>query len=261
MIVRPRFGVSTVEAYGWYDNEPRRAAAVECRRAAAACPRAGRSGPAACGTTSRPPVAAPPPDDRPDPAGAARRRRRLRGHVGVGIGGFRPVRAARRRAADGTRPGAPGLAVVATRTLTRPEYGRRLRPVLATRAVSEAGCHQAAGNPRHDDNEFAPRCVGAWPSGKARVFGSRIRRFESFRPNQILQSGYATDRLRRPEGVFGQRSPAARAARSASSWACRWGRPGCAAFRTRRSRSRSTRTSAAPMSSSSSRRARRSMST
>jgi hypothetical protein len=29
---------------------------------------------------------------------------------------------------------------------------------------------------------------GAWPSGKARVFGSRIRRFESFRPNH-LRSG------------------------------------------------------------------------
>ena len=27
---------------------------------------------------------------------------------------------------------------------------------------------------------------GAWPSGKARDFGSRIRRFESFRPNQPL---------------------------------------------------------------------------
>ena len=28
-------------------------------------------------------------------------------------------------------------------------------------------------------------CGGAWPSGKARDFGSRIRRFESFRPNQF----------------------------------------------------------------------------
>src|SRR4029077_12919006 len=27
--------------------------------------------------------------------------------------------------------------------------------------------------------------IGAWPSGKARDFGSRIRRFESFRPSQI----------------------------------------------------------------------------
>ena len=26
---------------------------------------------------------------------------------------------------------------------------------------------------------------GAWPSGKARDFGSRIRRFESSRPNQL----------------------------------------------------------------------------
>ena len=29
------------------------------------------------------------------------------------------------------------------------------------------------------------RFNGAWPSGKARDFGSRIRRFESFRPNQL----------------------------------------------------------------------------
>src|SRR6185503_2817399 len=28
-------------------------------------------------------------------------------------------------------------------------------------------------------------CFGAWPSGKARDFGSRIRRFESSRPSQI----------------------------------------------------------------------------
>ena len=32
-------------------------------------------------------------------------------------------------------------------------------------------------------------CGGAWPSGKARDFGSRIRRFESFRPNQPLTVG------------------------------------------------------------------------
>src|SRR6476646_7465046 len=28
-------------------------------------------------------------------------------------------------------------------------------------------------------------CDGAWPSGKARDFGSRIRRFESFRPSHL----------------------------------------------------------------------------
>ena len=28
--------------------------------------------------------------------------------------------------------------------------------------------------------------IGAWPSGKARDFGSRIRRFESFRPSQLV---------------------------------------------------------------------------
>src|SRR4029079_5233749 len=30
--------------------------------------------------------------------------------------------------------------------------------------------------------------VGAWPSGKARDFGSRIRRFESFRPSQLARA-------------------------------------------------------------------------
>src|SRR5262245_61287232 len=29
---------------------------------------------------------------------------------------------------------------------------------------------------------------GAWPSGKARAFGARIRRFESFRPNQTTSA-------------------------------------------------------------------------
>src|SRR3954469_23605449 len=31
-------------------------------------------------------------------------------------------------------------------------------------------------------------CDGAWPSGKARDFGSRIRRFESFRPSQLARA-------------------------------------------------------------------------
>src|SRR5262245_2166071 len=39
-------------------------------------------------------------------------------------------------------------------------------------------------------------CGGAWPSGKARDFGSRIRRFESFRPNQAC-AGARAKRVRR----------------------------------------------------------------
>src|SRR5690606_34270652 len=35
--------------------------------------------------------------------------------------------------------------------------------------------------------------AGAWPSGKARDFESRIRRFESFRPNHSRRSRDATD--------------------------------------------------------------------
>ena len=46
---------------------------------------------------------------------------------------------------------------------------------------------------------------GAWPSGKARDFGSRIRRFESFRPNQSVGARRAYE-SRAAEAVFGQRA-------------------------------------------------------
>ena len=65
---------------------------------------------------------------------------------------------------------------------TRLRYGRRAadrapgacnaRPLRSLR-----GARAKAGAPGEDD--------GAWPSGKARDFGSRIRRFESFRPSQF----------------------------------------------------------------------------
>ena len=42
VIVRPRFGVSTVEAYGWYDTEPRRPVREPLR--SGRCRRAGRIG-------------------------------------------------------------------------------------------------------------------------------------------------------------------------------------------------------------------------
>ena len=45
-----------------------------------------------------------------------------------------------------------------------------------------------AGRPpqARDREGRRPSRAGAWPSGKARDFGSRIRRFESSRPNHIV---------------------------------------------------------------------------
>jgi 4-diphosphocytidyl-2C-methyl-D-erythritol kinase len=128
VIVRPQFGVSTVEAYGWYDTEPRRSTRVANRR----------------------------PLHERWPEWAANLRNDLepavtRHHPTIGrikqalldagatfaamsgsgsavFGLFERVDAARRTAADLARP---GWSVVATRTLTRREYAARLRPVLA----------------------------------------------------------------------------------------------------------------------------------
>ena len=48
---------------------------------------------------------------------------------------------------------------------------------------------------RCDAQSMYDRCEydGAWPSGKARDFGSRIRRFESFRPSQLEGCGQRRD--------------------------------------------------------------------
>ena len=43
-------------------------------------------------------------------------------------------------------------------------------------------CGVRTGAPGIDD--------GAWPSGKARDFGPRIRRFESFRPSHFLEASW-----------------------------------------------------------------------
>jgi 4-diphosphocytidyl-2-C-methyl-D-erythritol kinase len=128
VVVRPHFGVSTVEAYGWYDFEPRRAV--------------------------REPVRKPPPARWPEWAVNLRNDLEpavVRHHPTIGrikqalvdagavyaamsgsgsavFGLFERMDAARRTAADLARP---GWTVVSTRTLTRTEYGARLRPVLA----------------------------------------------------------------------------------------------------------------------------------
>lgn len=128
VVVRPKFGVSTVEAYGWYDDEPKR--------------------------TTREPARRPLPDRWPEwslslrndlepavirhhptiarikhalvDAGAVVAAMSGSGSAVFGL--FERLDAARRTAADLSRP---GWQVVCARTLSRSEYGRRLRPLLA----------------------------------------------------------------------------------------------------------------------------------
>lgn len=128
VIVRPQFGVSTIEAYGWYDSEPRRPV--------------------------REPVRKPLPDRWPEWAGSLRNDLEpavtrhhptiarikhalvdagaavaaMSGSGSAVFGLFDRLDAARRTAADLSRP---GWQVVCTRTLSRAEYALRLRPALA----------------------------------------------------------------------------------------------------------------------------------
>jgi 4-diphosphocytidyl-2-C-methyl-D-erythritol kinase len=130
VILRPGFGVSTIEAYDWYDQQPRR-------------------------TRRAPPTRPMPPDW---PAWAAALSNELeapvtRHHPTIGrikqsllsagavvaamsgsgsavFGLFEQADAARRTAADLARP---GWTTVATRTLNRREYSRRLAPALGSR--------------------------------------------------------------------------------------------------------------------------------
>jgi 4-diphosphocytidyl-2-C-methyl-D-erythritol kinase len=128
VVVRPQFGVSTVEAYEWYDNEPRRIA--------------------------REPVRKPLPDRWPEWASGLRNDLEpavtrhhptiarikhalvdagavvsaMSGSGSAVFGLFDRLDAARRTSADLARP---GWEVTYTRTVSRAEYARRLRPVLA----------------------------------------------------------------------------------------------------------------------------------
>jgi 4-diphosphocytidyl-2-C-methyl-D-erythritol kinase len=128
VVVRPAFGVSTAEAYGWYDSEPRRA--------------------------SREPARRPLPERWPEWASSLRNdlesavtahhptigrikhalldagavTAAMSGSGSAVFGLFDRLEAARRTAADLARP---GWQVVYTRTLSRAEYARKLRPALA----------------------------------------------------------------------------------------------------------------------------------
>ena len=128
VIVRPQFGVSTVEAYGWYDAEPRRPARAPARRG---LPLHWPEWAVTLRNDLEPPVI------RHHPtiarikqalldAGAAVAAMSGSGSAVFGL--FERLDAARRTAADLSRP---GWRVLTTRTVSRAEYGRKLRPLLA----------------------------------------------------------------------------------------------------------------------------------
>jgi 4-diphosphocytidyl-2-C-methyl-D-erythritol kinase len=128
VIVRPQFGVSTAEAYGWFDTEPRRTSRETNRRA---LPAQWPDWAVNLRNDLEPPVL------RHHPAigrikqsllAAGAAFAAMSGSGSAVFGLFERADAARRTAADLSRP---GWTVVSTRTLTRREYGARFRPVLA----------------------------------------------------------------------------------------------------------------------------------
>ena len=330
LLVRPPFGVSTAQAYRWFDetsNAERRTlnadsgrrpdADIDRRLIDRECPSAygelrQRPGRACGGTASR---------DQDHRRPVARRGRRPCGHVRQRFGVLRAVRPGgqSRRALGSGWP--DGTRVWHTRLLSRAEYAERDRRPAGPREVRRTGvrtqrsafgvrrsspsaCRVPPGRVRYRfahlggrvpggpspgadaaDEQVASGAggvrrhrelsntgasladTGAWPSGKARDFGSRIRRFESFRPSHIRTRHLDVRSTHSERGAPGCRtawqrrnsgsSPAAHIRcwrrRLPSSCACRWAKPGSIASPTRRSRSRSTRTSAAWTCSSSSR--------
>lgn len=128
VVVRPQFGVSTVEAYGWFASEPRRQVRDPGRRT---LPARWPEWATALRNDLEPAVI------RHHPT-IARIKQALvdagaivaamSGSGSAVFGLFDRADAAKRTAADLARP---GWHVLATRTLTRAEYGRRLRPALA----------------------------------------------------------------------------------------------------------------------------------
>ena len=128
VIVRPHFGVSTVEAYGWYDTEPRRNTRDGPRRA---LPRNWPEWAVNLRNDLEPAVIRHhPPIGRMKQAllDAGAVTAAMSGSGSAVFGLFERMEAARRTAADLARP---GWTVVSTRTTSRPEYGAGLRPVLA----------------------------------------------------------------------------------------------------------------------------------
>ncbi len=130
VLVRPQFGISTVEAYGWYDNEPRRH-----RREPPGKPLPGswpawalnlRNDLEPAVTTHHPTIGR----IRQALLEAGAAVAAMSGSGSTVFGLFERYDAARRTASDLARP---GWLVASTRTLTRAEYAARLHPMLAGR--------------------------------------------------------------------------------------------------------------------------------
>jgi 4-diphosphocytidyl-2-C-methyl-D-erythritol kinase len=128
VVVRPKFGVSTDEAYAWYDEEPRRSIRDPARRR---LPDRWPEWALSLRNDLEPAVI------RHHPtiarikhalvdAGAVVAAMSGSGSAVFGL--FERLDAARRTASDLSRP---GWQVVCARTLSRGEYSRRLRPMLA----------------------------------------------------------------------------------------------------------------------------------
>jgi 4-diphosphocytidyl-2-C-methyl-D-erythritol kinase len=128
VVVRPNFGVSTVEAYGWYDNEPRRVGREAARKP---FPEGWPEWASALRNDLEPAVTRHHPTIariRHSLVDAGAVVAAMSGSGSAVFGLFDRLDAARRTAADLSRP---GCQVVNTRTLSRSEYNQRLRPVLA----------------------------------------------------------------------------------------------------------------------------------
>ena len=128
VIVRPKFGVSTAEAYGWYDSEPRRTVREPARRP---LPEHWPEWAFNLRNDLEPAVAGHHPTigrikQALMDAGAVVAAMSGSGSAVFGL--FERLDAARRTVSDLARP---DWLVLATRTASRSEYGRKVRPLLA----------------------------------------------------------------------------------------------------------------------------------
>ncbi len=136
VVIRPRFGVSTVEAYGWFDAEPRPPIRPGPHRR---LPERWPEWAVNLRNDLQPAVEAHHPTIRRIRQALMESGAVVSAMSGSGsavFGLFERIDAARRAAQDLARP---GWQVILTRTLSRAEYGRRLRTALAgtrTRRIS-----------------------------------------------------------------------------------------------------------------------------
>jgi 4-diphosphocytidyl-2-C-methyl-D-erythritol kinase len=131
VLIRPGFAVSTAEAYGWYDSEPRRPTREPVRRS---LPPRWPEWAVSLRNDLEPPVVQHHPTiarikQALLDAGAVYAAMSGSGSAVFGL--FERLDAARRTAADLSRPG--WMALV-TRTLSRNEYGAKIRSLLARKA-------------------------------------------------------------------------------------------------------------------------------